>query len=59
MRWFRKKLGRLTVEHMGHVLHTGRGFKTGCGVDVTATYFTILWNGVVKFSQVTSLEVKR
>lgn len=60
MKWRSFKIGSLKISiGQKRQLHSGIGFKQGCGTDYIGEYFAITWNGVEVYSQITKLHEVR
>lgn len=57
MKWFRKSIGPLTLSYMGETIHTGIGFRLGCGVDIDVIALAFLWRGITKWKIYTKLNI--
>lgn len=52
MKWFRKHIGYLTIEYMGHSLHS----SNYCKHTITYESFRIAWKSQTKFEIITKIK---
>jgi len=60
MKWRSFKLGKFRLGWFEkRTLHSGKGYKMGCGHDFIGTYIVIYWDGIDKFKQIVKLQHDR